>query len=237
MRASAFPSSRLTGSALALLTALAGVACTGSLTGSDRPAAAVVVTVAPGSTLAPPPPAKPSAAGVDPTTFDWRNTTYPADACGSLVENNTGPVGGFVTRDGRANTDLSRSVYRIVHVDTVALGDLTGDGRRDAVIGLQCDAGGNYVWETVWLYTEGPAAPRRLASATPGPADLGELRDHTLRFLDGRAVDGRFESQWYAYSPTDAHCCPSRKAAFTMTWTGSAWRTRISGITDTPIEG
>lgn len=97
----------------------------------------------------------------------------------------------------------------------VAIGDLTGDGVDDGVLGIECHAGGVAWPPSIQLYTN---------DATPlGGIDLAETDVN-----GGRGPVNRMEIQgdhveisWVAHRENDAGCCPTRPMTAEIRWNGS----------------
>jgi hypothetical protein len=215
-----------------------------TVTSAPAPTTAPVVPVAPASSsttvavvssttvvVAPPAGRLTTTSSVGPVvgvrSVDWRNMTYPGDACGPT---NT-PAGGYVVHDGQGpavgeitNSGQDAFVAESIDAgDTVGYGDLTGDGRDEAVVSVFCRSGGSFKWSVPWLYTTDPAAAggiRRLTAVDPPP---GAALHVGPRFLVSAVIEaGRLTTSWSAVTETDPVCCPTKLVTFHQRWTGSA---------------
>ncbi len=104
-----------------------------------------------------------------------------------------------------------------------ALGDVTGDGRRDAVVTIGCYRGGVGWPDTLHVYTDGPT---HLASVPLADAYVTgwEARESvtSVRVSD----DGTFQADWLTHVPGDAMCCPSLEVRGTFAVDGDQVVTR-----------
>jgi hypothetical protein len=165
------------------------------------------------------------AAGV--RQFDWNNTTYPSDSCGTDIVPAGSRTEDYIVRDGDTGVTDLHPIPEL-SVSSPTFGDLTGDGSDEAVVHFRCETGGTLKWSTAWLYTSDAASPggiRRLAQVDP-LKDV--LNPDGTRAIDGRNLDtvtiasGRLTTTWTVYADTDPNCCPSQLATVHQRWNGSA---------------
>lgn len=147
--------------------------------------------------------------------IDWRSATLPGSACGA-----TGPIR---LRAGQAFVRSSAwPWWSVVEVDLrpAAYGDLDGDGRDEAAVGVVCSNGGGTAsgqlgFATVVfrardreLRVVGVVRPRQPLDPEAGHVPLlGRVEIRRRRVVA--------EELWYG--PRDGTCCPSGRA--TTIWT------------------
>ena len=145
---------------------------------------------------------------VDLRKVDWGNVTVPGSICGA-----THPVH---LRNGRAVVDSARwPRWPRITVgsgwDAVAYGDLDGDAKDEAALGVNCNngggmAGGVLAYARVIFTTQG-SRPRVLGVVTPqSPRSWGApLLQVTIR-------RGEIIAREYWYGPNDGTCCPAGRS-------------------------
>lgn len=111
--------------------------------------------------------------------------------------------------------DCGRFGWQVV---SRVFGDVTGDGRPDAVVVVACNAGAGSPPEHIFAYdgASPPGPPRLLATLTaPG-----------LQFVTGLKIVGRTVSGTaYGYSSDRIpRCCPDLRFPVVWEWTGTAFR-------------
>lgn len=165
---------------------------------------------------------KPNA--VDVHAVDWRTAVLPGSICGASQ-----PIR---LRDGTAIVRSTRwRPYRRIHVDTrfarVAYGDLDGDGRDEAALGVDCDNGGGtadgvFAYARVLFVADGDA-PRVLGVVTPQRHALPHAYPTLLQVSIKRGAVIARES-WYRRRDVGP-CCPSGRS--TTIWTDGGKRLRV----------
>jgi hypothetical protein len=176
---------------------------------------AAPTTAAPATTASSQPPTTPAPAGSLVRRTDWMNRTYPGDLCGD-----EGDDGAVEASGGRISSGEGGEI-RIN--ESIVFGDVTGDGREEAVVSIVCSTGGTLSWSVGWLYTDGdePGELRRLARVEPPRNDAG---DYTVgaRHLESASISGGvLTTRWATYAADDPNCCPSQVATFRQRWMGS----------------
>lgn len=108
---------------------------------------------------------------------------------------------------GRSGVIDELRYTRLAVDDTVAYGDVTGDGIENAVVHTVCSYGANGTQHTlqVWDVSTGPA--RIAATITEPPAEVtGPLAPDVRSY---QVDDGALEVVWSSYTDDDPNCCPS----------------------------
>jgi hypothetical protein len=202
----------------------AGTSTTGMSTTAVAPAS--TPPTAPRSTSGTTRPATPTTApAADIRKIDFANMTYPADMCvlGGYLDP---PAGGFPVRDGGFVGPDGWSVN--VHRDGVLYGDLTADGREDAVVSVNCGgAVGSSNRIIPWVYASDPTAPgsiRRLPfTALPDSAlALTGIPDAYTRIATPTVADGVLTIDWVV---EDQPFEPTKTVTTHQRWDGTAWQT------------
>ena len=97
-----------------------------------------------------------------------------------------------------------------VQLGTVIYGDVTGDGKDDALVDLQCSTGGSTGIGMTVVFT----------NATGKVEQVGEAIDDS----SGPTIEpGGFAVTNDVYLPTDAHCCPSGQETDHYALRGGKW--------------
>jgi hypothetical protein len=227
---------RTIAAALALLALAPGAACAGGSGGADPapepPRTEGATPTTPAGTV---PPAGPSVRpgsgpGAGVRAVDWANGSYPGDSCGDKGIQGTGdrpdvPAPPFAAHDGDAPS--ANGVDHLTVAPEVAYGDVTGDGRDEAVVNLLCDEGGSFRWSVVWLYGDDPAVPgtvRRLAPVAPlADQKTADGRRVEAQFLDRATIaDGRVTTTWVTYDGTEKGGRPLVQATARQRWQAGA---------------
>ncbi|RSM40758.1 hypothetical protein DMA12_26440 [Amycolatopsis balhimycina DSM 5908] len=147
---------------------------------------------------------------------DWANATLPAQFCSiqEPVHLQNGESEAMSAQWGRVHVALS-SVHRVM-----AYGDLDGDGRPEAAVGLECDNnGGTASGQLAFGYAViGTANGSLRALGSIGTRKNPEDAGHAT--LTGGASIARgtvvVEELWYRHA--DSTCCPSGTARTTWRW-------------------
>ncbi|HSP39549.1 MAG TPA: hypothetical protein VLR26_17555 [Frankiaceae bacterium] len=158
----------------------------------------------------------PPVSKADVHSVDWRNASYSV-ACVDLG----GPADQQVPvtlADGAGSTAPvtwfgSPPVRLDVAVKSVSYGDLTGDGRDEAVVDLTCTpAGSNGVAQELQVF-----APGSELLGTPSLRNAtGSGFAPAIKTL--AVANGHLSGTALAWARTDPHCCPSQSFPFTFTW-------------------
>jgi hypothetical protein len=160
----------------------------------------------------------PGAAGPGPApaaglaAVDFRNATYAPDSCSNFGE----APGGLVVADGHA-VPAADGPAVAADVWEVARGDLTGDGRDEAVVTLGC--AGMSPWAQAWVFADDPAAPagvRRLGEVRIAERVLADAGLARVRLLSATVKDGAVVSSWEGYGVDVPVCCPSSTVTATF---------------------
>jgi hypothetical protein len=160
----------------------------------------------------------PPAPQTDVHAIDWRDATYTVTCSGlGSPQDQQVPV---TLAGGTGKTApvswFGASMPLDIAIAQVAYGDLTGDGKDDAVVHLTCNPdGSNGVADEIQVFGPGdellgkPVLVNRFASDfAPAVRTLAVSGNH----LSGTA------SYWKADDP---HCCPSATLPFSFTWNPS----------------
>jgi hypothetical protein len=115
-------------------------------------------------------------------------------------------------------------------LDDVIYGDVTGDGREDAVVVVEGLTGGSAVPHWVFVYTAGASPPRQLWAFETGDRSAGGLKGVSVQ--DGRLVVELYGKDKVPSDPeslgrddgTDSPaCCPSMFTRSVYAWNGRAF--------------
>ncbi len=100
-------------------------------------------------------------------------------------------------------------------LDEIAYGDLTGDGRPEAVVVLATNTGGTGVFHTLAVVEDVGARPVNIASADLGDrVRLNALTvDYDLVYVD-----------LIKHGPSDPMCCPTRRVTLVYSFDGERLR-------------
>jgi hypothetical protein len=183
-----------------------------------------------------PRPPAPSTSAAAIRKVDFANMTYPADACilGGFLDP---PPGGFPVRDGMyRSTDEAWTIY--IKPEAILYGDLTGDGRDDAVVTVGCSgAVGSSTRLIPWVYASDAAAPgqvRRLPFTELPESALAQtgIPGAYTRIAEPKVADGVLTIDWMVWSEPVA---PTKIVTTHQRWDGTAWQTaRPTTVRDTP---
>jgi hypothetical protein len=160
------------------------------------------------------------------TGDDVLNMTVPAGACqgisGSAVELSNG--------DGQAD---GVSVWIAADVPgQVASGDLDGDGAEESVVIVNCSAGGNSIFQSVFVVPAGAAPVDIWSAVNDNASDL--IGQGYVDFVTGIELDGgAMVIDWVGALPGDPSCCPSVRASSRFEWNGGT----IRFVSHTPVGG
>lgn len=117
---------------------------------------------------------------LDLHTVDWKEASVPGSICGAVDPTGAVPLASVQLRNGEAYAKSHRwADYSIVEItgawDRIVYGDVTGDGRDEASVGVYCSngggtAGGILAYARV-VYTANQDAPSpRRNSSTRAPS-------------------------------------------------------------------
>lgn len=157
----------------------------------------------------------PPASKADVHTVDWRNASYSV-ACLDLGGPAAQQVPVTLTNGSGTTAPVNwfgTPVKLDVAVKSVDFGDLTGDGRDEAVVRLTCTPdGSNGVAQEIQVF--GPGSE---LLATPALRNTTGS-DFAPEIESMKVADGRITGTAAYWSATDPHCCPSQTKPFTFTW-------------------
>ena len=108
----------------------------------------------------------------DITTIDFKNFTYPAYCVGDAPQKITVMDGEFL-KETQEDGYVDRFSFSVMDV---AFGDLTGDGKPEAVILSICNTGGTGNFSEGFVYTLQTGKPRLVARIPGGDRAYGGLR-------------------------------------------------------------
>jgi hypothetical protein len=166
-----------------------------------------------------------SATATDIRKVDFLNFTYPSTLCSQ--EYGSEGIGKAVrVRDGELK---NKNVYFAVASDRIIYADLTGDGREDAIVPVDCGAiTANFALSEVYLYTIQKGSATLLAAIS----DKDMERDYRRHYPDAesywginenglRVKDGALEVDVLAEGP---HASPQYVVTLEYRLTGKALR-------------
>jgi hypothetical protein len=124
---------------------------------------------------------------------------------------------GFARKvKARLGTSVFRpgeTVLGLFEVGTLLCADVTGDGKREMIVGLEC-------------CSVSSPKPWGIFMATPrGRWALRYARVKTIAFRLRVDAGRDVEAKMPRYAPSDANCCPSSYDYLRAHWTGTAFRT------------
>jgi hypothetical protein len=137
-----------------------------------------------------------------------------AESLRNMTYQSHGTRSGKVTiTDGRFE-DPAGHVW-VTMLDTIAWGDVTGDGRTDAVVVLGTNTGGSGVFHSLALVSVVDGKPVNIAVA-----DLGDRIK-----LQGISIEGgKVLVEMVTHGPSDPMCCPTMKVTRTYRYDGEELR-------------
>jgi heat shock protein HslJ len=154
---------------------------------------------------------KPRETGADPTTTaepaalteeDIRNAAYQLEDLGAIQLSD----GEYKHQYGEGATQAD-----LVGLETIAFGDLDGDGLDDAAVILWWQSGGSGTFKYLAAVLDDDGAPRQA-----GIEPLGDrVKIESLSVSEGQIL---LES--ITHGPDDPMCCPTQKAALTYRFGG-----------------
>lgn len=154
------------------------------------------------------------AAENDILRVDFANLTYhPGESCVKLLHKSTVKV-----RNGSFGSCSDMSMGFEVATDKIVYGDLTGDGRDEAIVRTYC--GGMHPIEQAFIYTMRDGHPTLLAKLEEGDRAFGGITDSNecqgckdgLRIENGLLIVERARGK--------AACCPDYIEIRTYRWNG-----------------
>jgi hypothetical protein len=167
----------------------------------------------------------------DLRTVDFANYRHPRPPCGVVPGQDAVELrgGAFASPDGGRVT-----------LQPVRYGDLTGDGRAEAVVLLACSgrdprssgcgeqAPTTCAAPNLRVYTlagAGPAVPTLLEPLVVAgdPAIRTATGAEDLVMTTATVEDGLLVTGWSGYAATDPSCCPTRDVVLRHRWNGSGW--------------
>ena len=161
------------------------------------------------STVAPPP-SKADVHGVD-----WQDASY-SIACPGLGGPSDQQVPVTLSKGAGTTAPVTwfgTPVKLDVRLDDVSYGDLTGDGRDEAVVRLTCTPEqSNGVAEEVQVFGPGSELLGTPVLRNPDNSPFAP----SIKSL--AVQNGRITGTAYYWGPDDPHCCPSQTLPFTFTW-------------------
>jgi hypothetical protein len=157
----------------------------------------------------------PPVSKADVHTVDWHNASYSV-ACLDLGGPANQQVPVTVSNGSGVTAPVSwfGSPVRLdVAVKSVSYGDLTGDGRDEAVVDLTCTpAGSNGVAQELQVFGPGSELLGTPSLRNSSGSDFAPA-------IETLAVgNGHLTGTAVAWSAGDPHCCPSQTLPFTFTW-------------------
>lgn len=157
----------------------------------------------------------PPASKADVHSVDWRNASYSV-ACPDLKGPADQQVPVTLTNGSGSTAPVTwfgAPVKLDVSLKSVQFGDLTGDGRDEAVVRLACTPhDSNGIAQEIQVFGPGSELLGTPALRNPTGSDFAPAIE-TLKVADGR-ITGTADY----WSATDPHCCPSQTKPFTFTW-------------------
>lgn len=169
---------------------------------------------------------QPSAPSPAAPKIDWRNMDYEFD-CAGLSKS---PL-NVRLRDGSgevAGGDGVGPKQYVLGLETVASGDLTGDGRPETAVLLSCSPlPSNFSVQEVHVYTETGQLLAKLPVLEPLPTG-----NHLSPFVEAKefavSAGGRLTMGVRYYSDTDTHASgPSVRHVLTWLWDGQKFTTNL----------
>jgi hypothetical protein len=152
---------------------------------------------------------------------DWSNTQYTTD-CGGVAPKSF----SVEVQNGEGYTPASDTTsfrgYSIL-VESVAIGDLTGDGSSEAAVLLACSPKlSNFSRGEVQVFTDGASGPQLLAKLMP-PKQPTSNFDLPPQFTGNPFVvrSGQLVTGTVYWVGDDPHCCPSTHRILSWQWNGS----------------
>jgi hypothetical protein len=164
-----------------------------------------------------PAPASSPAASIRAT--DFRNFRYPFQ----------GTAWTLIDGEERGAGDDEDPEWRY-EFSNVSYGDLTGDGREEAVVTITAETGGTMVPHWVFVYAAGPRDPELLWSFETGDRTQGGLKGVSVD--EGTLVVELFGKNMVPSDPetfgaeddtAQGACCPSVFTRTRYAWTGRAF--------------
>lgn len=152
-------------------------------------------------------PAPPPAASGDIRRVDFRNFSYPA-----LCAEELGLSGGIPVRRGEyAKEDRDGSLH--FGIFSVSYGDLTGDGRAEAVVAASCNTGGTGQFSEGMVFSMRENRPVLIGRVTGGDRAYGGIAGLSIE-------KGRLVVERYATDEDGPACCPKYVDTTRLRWDG-----------------
>ena len=125
--------------------------------------------------------------------------------------------------NGAYSNGSSTDPYSVQMLDTVAYGDLNGDGIDDAAIILVENGGGSGEFESVVAVLD--------AGGAPSPAGQAQLGDR-VKINSMTISSGTIALEMLVQGPNDGMCCPTQPETQSYRMVGNAlWLTRLTSRT------
>jgi hypothetical protein len=165
-------------------------------------------------------PAPAPGAAVPLRQTDFRNFRYEYEGSGWTLVNGRQPENG------------ADPEWRYV-LDDVSFGDVTGDGREEALVTITAETGGTMVPHWIFVYGAGSRGPELLWAFASGDRAAGGLK---AVYAEGGTLvvellgQGKVPHDPATYGAEDdssmGACCPSRFTRSRYAWNGRAFRPR-----------
>lgn len=136
---------------------------------------------------------------------DFGEVDQPSEVCADALAD--GALSRIEVSEGRSGVIDELRSTRLAVDDTVAYGDITGDGIENAIVHTVCSYGANGTQHTLQVWDVSTGTARIAATITEPPAEVtGPLAPDVTSY---RVDDGALEVVWTSYTDDDPNCCPS----------------------------
>jgi hypothetical protein len=153
----------------------------------------------------------------DIRAIDFADVAPPGASCDQALRF-TPPAHIPVQGGQSAVLDLGR--FTRLQVDPhVAYGDLTGDGRAEAVVHVVCNYGANGAQDTVHVWALSRGRLVHVASLREPPRSISGSFPPAVKRIGVRR--GQVDVTWTHYAAADPNCCPSQQTLIRYELTGS----------------